>query len=187
MFLLMVCVCKSRLCHFSPEWEKWWNPNYTLQTSPQAKTRSVKRCPTKHTLTTFSLLDLTLAHSSLSFLFICMKRVVAQLMRIAMYNWENNSMSRKTCAHKLHSIHTDEQWCVIEWRERGVCDLFAAGLGNHWKSCWQDTLCPGDLKHRWRWWRWWWDWWQQPWCWCWWCECLCHDPVANMLLGLIFL
>lgn len=26
-------------------------------------------------------------------------------MRIAMYNWENNSMSRKTCAHKLRSTH----------------------------------------------------------------------------------
>lgn len=157
----MVCVCKSRLCHFSPEWEKWWNPNYTLQTSPQAKTRSVKRCPTKHTLATLSLHDTTPVHSSLcpSSSSAWRELLRSYNIRTAMYNWENNSLSTKTCAHKLHLVHADEHWCVIEWS-----DLSAVGSGNHRKSCWHDILFPCDLIHWWRWWRWWWCWWQWPWC-----------------------
>lgn len=31
-----------------------------------------------------------------------------------------------TRAHKLHLVHADEHWCVIEWS-----DLSAVGSGNH--------------------------------------------------------
>ncbi len=36
------------------------------------------------------------------------------------------STKTRTRAHKLHHVHADEHWCVIEWS-----DLSAVGSGNH--------------------------------------------------------